>query len=135
MKFIPVLDIGVVWDPESGSGFTEVYRKPTTSEIVMSWNDFGPTDWKTGTLVGFIKRAYTHSSDFMIMHHEITRIKSPFRKVGYPLWLTQDKINKTLANFLYNIFYLIRKTSQTFMAGPYSQQKIANPLIHPQFEA
>ena len=60
LKFIPVLDIGVLWDPESGSGFTEVYRKPTTSEIVMPWNDFGPTDWKTGTLIGFIKRAYTH---------------------------------------------------------------------------
>jgi len=101
LKFIPVLDIGVVWDPESGSGFTEVYRKPTTSEIVMPWNDFGPTDWKTGTLIGFIKRAYTHSSDFMIMHHEITRIKSQFRKVGYPLWLIQDKINKTLAKILY----------------------------------
>ena len=101
MKFLPVLDIGVLWDPESGMGFTEVYRKPTTSEIVMPWNDFGPSDWKTGTLIGFIKRAYTHSSDFMIMHTEITRIKSQFRKVGYPLWLIQDKINKTLAKILH----------------------------------
>ena len=85
LKFLPVLDIGVIWDPIDGTGSTEVYRKPTTSEIVMPWNDFGPTDWKTGTLIGFIKRAYTHSSDFMIMHNEISRIKSQFRKVGYPL--------------------------------------------------
>ena len=101
LKFLPVLDIGVIWDPIDGTGSTEVYRKPTTSEIVMPWNDFGPTDWKTGTLIGFIKRAYTHSSDFMIMHNEISRIKSQFRKVGYPLWLIQDKINKTLAKTLY----------------------------------
>ena len=101
LKFIPVLDIGVAWDPRGGFGFTRVYRKPTTSEIVMPWNDFGPTDWKAGTLIGFIRRAYTHSSDFMIMHHEIARIKSQFRKVGYPLWLIQDKINKTLAKVLY----------------------------------
>ena len=101
LKFIPVLDIGVVWNPETGAGFTEVYRKPTTSEIVMPWNDFGPTDWKTGTLIGFIKRAYTHSSDFQIMHTEINRLKSQFRKVGYPLWLIHDKINKTLAKILY----------------------------------
>ena len=101
LKFIPVLDIGVAWDPLGGFGLTKVYRKPTTSEIVMPWNDFGPTDWKTGTLIGFIKRAYTHSSDFKIMHEEISRIKSQFRKVGYPLWLIQDKINKTLAKILY----------------------------------
>ena len=44
LKFIPVLDIGVLWDPVGNFGFTRVYRKPTTSEIVMPWNDFGPTD-------------------------------------------------------------------------------------------
>ena len=52
LSFIPVLDIGVLWDRNGGTGFTEVYRKPTTSEIVMPWNDFGPTDWKTGTRTG-----------------------------------------------------------------------------------
>ena len=101
MKFIPVLDIGVYWDPSGGLGCTKVYRKPTTSEIVMPWNDFGPTDWKTGTLIGFIRRAYSHSSDFKLMHEEISRITSQFKKVGYPLWLIQDKVNKTLANVLY----------------------------------
>ena len=112
LKFIPVLDIGdsrsgsrlrfgVAWDPVGKYGFTRVYRKPTTSEIVMPWNDFGPTYWKTDTLIGFIKRAYTHSSDFKIMHTEISRIKSQFRKVEYPLWLIHDKINKTLAKSLY----------------------------------
>ena len=93
--------MGVYWDAEGEFGFTKVYRKPTTSEIVMPWNDFGPMDWKTGTLIGYIRRAYTHSSDYKIMHEELTLIKSQFRKVGYPLWLIQDKINKTLAKVLY----------------------------------
>ena len=68
LKFIPVLDVGVLWDPVGNWGFTRVCRKPTTSEIVMPWDDFGPTDWKTGTLIGFIRRAYTHSSDFMVIN-------------------------------------------------------------------
>ena len=102
IRFIPVLDVGLYWDVEGEFGFTKVYRKPTTSEIVMPWNDFGPMDWKTGTLIGYIRRAYTHSSDYKIMHEELTLIKSQFRKVGYPLWLIQDKINKTLAKVLYN---------------------------------
>ena len=35
------------------------------------------------------------------MHDEISRIKSQFRKVGYPVGLIHDKINKTLAKVLY----------------------------------
>jgi len=101
LKFIPVLDIGVLWDPCTGQGHTEVYRKPTTSDIVMPWKDFGPTDWKIGTLIGAIKRAFTHSSDFKIMHTEISRLKSQFRKVGYPIWLIEKKIQQTLAKLLY----------------------------------
>ena len=67
----------------------------------MPWNDFGPTDWKTGTLIGFIRRAYTHSSDFAVMHVELQRITRQFRNVGYPTWLIQDKINNTLGRLLY----------------------------------
>ena len=100
-KFIPVLDVGVLWDPEGSFGFTRVYRKPTTSEIVMPWNDFGPTDWKTGTLIGFIRRAYTHSSDYMIMHEEIQCIIQQFRKVGYPAKLIHDKVDNTLGRLLH----------------------------------
>ena len=102
LNFIPVLNIGVLWDPETGLGHTEVYRKPTASDIVLPWNDFGPTDWKIGTLIGSIKRAYTHSSDFKIMHKEISRIKSQFRKVGYPDWLIHEKIDTTIGRQLYN---------------------------------
>ena len=101
LKFIPVLDIGVLWDPVGNWGYTRVYRKPTTSKIVMPWNDFGPTDWKTGTLIGFIRRAYTHSSDFAVMHVELQGITRQFRNVGYPAWLIQDKINNTLGRLLH----------------------------------
>ena len=101
LKFIPVLDVGVLWDPVGNWGFTRVYRKPTTSEIVMPWDDFGPTDWKTGTLIGFIRRAYTHSSDFMVMNEEIELITRQFRNVGYPTKLIHDKINNTLGRLLY----------------------------------
>ena len=96
-----MLDIGVLWDPVGNWGYTRVYRKPTTSEIVMPWNDFGPTDWKTGTLIGFIRRAYTHSSDFAVMHVELQRITRQFRNVGYPTWLIQNKINNTLGRLLH----------------------------------
>ena len=37
----------------------------------------------------------------MKMHEEISCITSQFLKVGYPRWLIQDKVNKTLAKILY----------------------------------
>ena len=50
----------------------------------MPWNDFGPTDWKTGTLIGFIRRAYTHSSDFAVMHVELQGQTFPKLHLGQP---------------------------------------------------
>ena len=59
-KFIPFLDFSINWSPTES--FTRVYRKPTSSRVVMPWNEFGPTDWKTGTLIGAIRREITHTS-------------------------------------------------------------------------
>ena len=47
------------------------------------------------------RRAYTHSSDFAVMHVELQRITRQFRNVGYPTWLIQDKINNTLGRLLH----------------------------------
>ena len=76
--------------------------KPTTSKIVMPCHDFGPDDWKMGTLIGFIRRAYTHCSDFALMHEELTELTKRFRNVGYPAWKISQKINQTLGKILYN---------------------------------
>jgi len=67
----------------------------------MPFHDFGPTDWKIGTLIFFIRRAYTHSSDFSFMHEELKAITKRFRNVGYPPWLISEKINLTLGKILH----------------------------------
>ena len=118
LKFIPVLDIGVLWDPVGNYGYTRVYRKPTTSEIVMPWNDFGPTDWKTGTLIGFIRRAYTHSSDFAVMHVELQRITRQFRNVGYPLGLSKIRSTTPSDAFSINQILPITQTQINFEKTP-----------------
>ena len=99
--FIPSLDIGVYWSANKPVGFTKVYMKPTTSKIVMPYHDFGPEDWKMGTLIGFIRRAYTHCSDFSLMHEELSELTKRFRNVGYPSWKISQKINQTLDRILY----------------------------------
>jgi hypothetical protein len=93
-----------------------VYKKPTTSKIVMPYQDFGPDDWKIGTLIGFIRRAYTHSSDFGLMHEELTSLTKRCRNVGYPSWLISQKINQTLGRILY-------QNNPSIYPNPYPDKK------------
>lgn len=68
---LPFLDIRLKWNTTNGKWSTAVYRKPTTSRIVMPYNSFAPQSWKTGTLVYFLRRAYTNCSNYKEMHEEI----------------------------------------------------------------
>ena len=69
----------------------------------MPFNDFGPLDWKMGTLIGFIRRAITHTSHthMALIHHELEFIESQFAYSGYPHKLIGEKINTTLTKMLY----------------------------------
>ena len=100
-KFIPFLDFSINWSPTES--FTRVYRKPTSSRVVMPWNEFGPTDWKTGTLIGAIRREITHTSltHMHLVHEGIEFIRKQFSQVGYPKWLISQKINHTVTKVLY----------------------------------
>ena len=96
---LPFLDILVKWEND-GFGETSVYRKPTTSKIVMPFDSFGPDEWKNGTLIGAIRRAVTHTSTHVLMHHELKQIREQFALVGYPYRLIDQKIKITLEKML-----------------------------------
>ena len=61
----------------------------------MHWLEHGPVDWKIGTLIGFIRRAFTHSSNFKLVHHELQFLERQFLDVGYPARLLAAKIRDT----------------------------------------
>jgi len=70
-KSIAFLDIKIKWHTTESTKFywsTEVFRKKTTSKVMKPFSDFGPQSWKIGTLVWFLRRAITHSSEAIIMH-------------------------------------------------------------------
>ena len=51
---IAFLDVKVIRS-EDGSFETEVHRKPTDTNVYISWNAFAPKVWKTGTLKGEVR--------------------------------------------------------------------------------
>ena len=100
-NFLPFLDFSINWNQLDA--FTRVYRKETTSRVVMPFTDFGPKDWKIGTLIGFIRRAITHTSPthMKLVDQELNFIKSQFAYSGYPHYLISEKINCTMTKMLY----------------------------------
>ena len=98
-NFIPFLDIGIYWNARTW--MTKVYRKATTSKIVMPFNEFGPYNWKKGTLIFFVRRAITHSSDQRVMHEELELLAGHFKHCGYPAKLVHSVINTTITQVLY----------------------------------
>ena len=61
-----------------------------------AFSEFAPHDWKMGTLIFFIRRAYTHCSTYHDMHREIETVTKQFFDCGYPRNLIHAKINITL---------------------------------------
>ena len=81
---------------------SEVYRKPTSSDIFLQWNSFTPLQWKTSTLKTLVLRAYTVSSDNILLQKELDYLRQIFhQKNGYPIQFIDkviasvDKNNQT----------------------------------------
>ena len=101
INFIPFLDFSINWT--DNDAYTKVYRKQTTSTVVMPFSEFGPEQWKLGTLIGFIRRAITHTSPthMHLVDKELHFIEKQFLNVGYPAHIISQKINITLTKMLH----------------------------------
>ena len=102
-KNLDFLDFSIRWavDSELPVNFnTRVYRKATAAKTVKPWADYGPASWKVGTLVWFLRRAVSHSSDHHMMHEEFQFLKAQFTRAGYPISLIDTKINQTQTHML-----------------------------------
>ena len=99
------LDLTISWEPgkelsEQPKFKTAVFRKATAAKTMKPWSDFGPTAWKIGTLIWFLRRAVSHSSSHWLMHEEFQFLKTQFSKVGFPLSIIDQKICQTQSAML-----------------------------------
>ena len=69
---------------ENDSFVTSVYRKPTFSGVYCHFESFIPISFKIGLISTLIYRCYSICSDMSRFHLELEKLKSIFRKNGYP---------------------------------------------------
>ena len=91
---IAFLDV-MVMRQEDGSVQTGVYRKPTNNSVYIHWNSYAPEQWKVGTLLGMVRRAYDICSNETELHKELNHLKDVFTTTnGYPRNLVSNVMKK-----------------------------------------
>ena len=90
---IAFLDVKVIKKID-GSFDTDVHRKPTDTNVYVSWEAFAPRAWKTGTLKGLVRRALTICSTEEFQTKEISFLKKVFgEQNGFPSRIIHDCIH------------------------------------------
>ena len=90
---IAFLDVKVI-KKSDGSFETDIHRKPTDTNVYVNWNAYAPKVWKTGTLKGLIRRAFTICSTEEFRNRELAFLKKIFsEKNGFPSRVVHDCIH------------------------------------------
>ena len=96
---IAFLDVKVLKKLD-GSFDTDIYRKPTDSNIYLNWSSFAPKAWKVGTLKGLIRRALVICSTKEFQEREIQLLKNVFVKYnGFPSKIVSKNIEEVRRKF------------------------------------
>ncbi|CAF4174541.1 unnamed protein product, partial [Adineta steineri] len=94
---IPFLDVLVKRNNTSFE--TTVYRKPTTTKLMLKWDSLIPTSYKRSSVYALVNRAIRICSTFELLHNEFIYIRSMADFNGYPSNFVQNIINKQLDKF------------------------------------
>ena len=90
---IAFLDVKVIKKID-GSFDTDIHRKPTDTNVYVSWEAFAPKAWKTGTLKGLVRRALTICSTEEFQTKEISFLKKVYgEQNGFPSRIIHDCIH------------------------------------------
>ena len=81
---------------ESEEFATNVYRKPTNTNVIMHHRAVVPNKWKTSLINCFLNRAVKLSSSQELLEKEVNNIKELFKLNGYPEEFIDNNVNRFL---------------------------------------
>ncbi len=89
---LPFLDTEV--KQVSNQLHTNVYRKPTDTELIIQYTSVCPKSWKLSLINFYLNRALNICSNFTAFKEELAKIKNLLLKNQYPKNLRESKIKK-----------------------------------------
>ena len=93
---------------------TEVYRKPTHTNVFMNFKAIAPFSWKFGLILGALHRAFMICSSTDLFNAEVEKLRIMFGKNGY----SNHFFNKVMEKFK-----SLRDLNRNLNVDPHAQPK------------
>jgi hypothetical protein len=92
-KSLPFLDVEITITPDETFA-TKVYKKPTSTGVLLHYDAMAPKRWKTSIIKWFLKRASEITSSNILFELEVNNIKNAFTANGYPAKFIDETISE-----------------------------------------
>ena len=97
---LPVLDLKIIHDYETGALSSKWYRKPTDTGLIMNYHALAPKRYKRSIVSGFVHRIYRACSNWGLFHESLNVVKQILEKNQYPPAFYEPIIKEALSKIL-----------------------------------
>ena len=97
---LPVLDMKIIHDQETGKLSSTWYYKPTDTGLIMNFHALAPKRYKRSVVSGFVHRIYRACSNWILFHESLEKAKKILEKNQYSPAFYEPIIEETLTNLV-----------------------------------
>ena len=97
---LPVLDMKILHDPETGKLSSTWYSKPTDTGLIMNFHALAPKRYKRSVVSGFVHRIYRACSSWPLFHESLEKAKRILEKNQYSPAFYDPIIKQTLEQLI-----------------------------------
>ena len=93
---LPVLDMRILHDHDTGKLSSTWYNKPTDTGLIMNFHALAPKRYKRSVVSGFVHRIHRACSSWPLFHDSLEKAKRILEKNQYSPAFYEPIINKTI---------------------------------------
>ena len=93
---LPVLDMKIIHDHETGKLESTWYSKPTDTGLIMNFHALAPNRYKRSVVSGFVYRIHRACSSWSYFHDSLEKAKRVLERNQYPPAFYEPLIKQTL---------------------------------------
>ena len=97
---LPVLDMKIIHDRDTGSLSSTWYSKPTDTGLIMNFHALAPKRYKRSVVSGFVYRIFRACSTWQLFHESLEKAKRVLERNQYPPTFYESIIRETLDTIL-----------------------------------
>ena len=97
---LPVLDMKIHHDQNTGKLTSTWYSKPTDTGLIMNYHALAPKRYKRSVVSGFVYRIHRACSSWILFHESLEKAKKILERNQYPPAFYEPIINETISTIM-----------------------------------